>query len=81
MSMAYEISADDIENVLQQYSLRVTDTQGKSFATMAAELIDEIDEARVEEAALKSGDELDAQTTGAYDEIKKILIELGVLEF
>ncbi len=78
---AFQVTEEDIENVLQQYSLRVTDTQGKSFETMAAELIDEIDHGRIEKAALKSGTELDVQTQGAFDEIKQILVELGVLEF
>jgi len=78
---AFQITEDDIENVLQDYSLRVTDTQGKSFETMATELIGEIDHARVEKAALDSGCDLDVQTTAAYDEIKKILVEIGVLEF
>lgn len=78
---AFQITEDDIESVLHDYSLRVTDTQGKSFATMAAELIGEIDHARVEKAALDSGCDLDEQTAGADKEIKKILVELGVLEF
>jgi hypothetical protein len=78
---AYQITADDVENVLHAYSLRVTNTHGKSFETMAAELVDEIDHDRVEKAALNSGCDLEEQTTGAYDEIKKILVELGVLEF
>jgi hypothetical protein len=78
---AFQITEKDVQNVLCNYSLRVTDTQGKSFATMASELIDEIDHDRTEKAALKSGCDLDEQTTGANDEIKKILVELGVLEF
>ena len=79
--MAFQVTEEDIENVLHDYSLRVTDTQGKSFETMAAELIDEIDRARVEQAALKSGCDLEAQTAGAYREIRKILVDIGVLEF
>lgn len=78
---AFQVTEEDIENVLRNYSLRVADTQGKSFETMAEELIDEIDCARVEKAALMSGCDLNDQTQGAYDEIKKILVELGVLEF
>ena len=78
---AFQITNEDIENVLRNYSLRVTDTQGKSFETMAAELIGEIDCERIEKAALMSGSDLDEQTQGAYDEIKKILVELGILEF
>lgn len=78
---AFQITEEDIENVLRGYALRVTNTQGKSFETMASELINEIDHARVEKAALNSGCDLDVQTIGAYDEIKQILVEIGVLEF
>jgi hypothetical protein len=78
---AFAISEVDIENVLHSYSMRVTDTQGKSFQKMAGELIDEIDHARIEKAALNSGCGLDAQTNAAYEEIKQWLVELGVLEF
>lgn len=78
---AFQVTEEDIENVLRNYSLRVTDTCGKSFETMAAELIGEIDCGRVEKAALNSGCGLDEQTQGAYDEIKNILVEIGVLEF
>lgn len=78
---AFQVTEDDIENVLRNCSLRVADTQGKSFETMAEELIGEIDCARVEKVALMSGCDLDEQTQGAYGEIKKILVELGVLEF
>jgi hypothetical protein len=78
---AYQVSDEDIENVMQSYSLRVTDTQGKSFETMAAELINTIDCTRVEKAALRAGNDLDDQTQAANEEIKKILVELGVLDF
>lgn len=78
---AFGISEDDIENVLRDYSLRVTHTNGQSFESMASELITEIDHARVETAALNSGCDIDEQTAGAYEEIKAILVELGVLEF
>lgn len=78
---AFQVTEEDIEKVLLAYSLRVADTQGKSFETMAAELLGEIDCARVEKAALMSGTDLDDQTQGAFDEIHKILVEIGVLEF
>ena len=81
MSTAFEVTPEDVESVLHAYSLRVTDTQGKSFETMAGELIDEIDTGRVEKAALAGGVDLDDQTTAAHEEIKEILVELGVLEF
>lgn len=81
MSMAFEISAQDIESVLLSYSLRVTDTQGQSFATMAEELIDEVDTSRIEKAALRAGNSLEEQTAGAYEEIRQILVEMAVLDF
>ena len=81
IGMAFGITADDVENVLHSYALSVTNTSRKSFETMAAELIEEIDHGRVEKAALESGCDFEEQTQGAYDEIKAILVEIGVLEF
>lgn len=78
---AFGISENDIENVLHAYSLRVANTDGQSFADIALELINEIDHARVEEAALAAGCDNDQQTNAAYREIKSMLIEMGVLEF
>jgi hypothetical protein len=37
ISMAYQVTEEVIESVLQQYSLRVTDTQGKSFETICSQ--------------------------------------------
>lgn len=79
--MAFQITEEDVENVLSAYGLRVVDSKGKSFEALAAELVGEIDCARVEEAALNSGVTLEEQTQGAFEEIKDILVEMGVLEF
>jgi len=79
--IAFGVSEEDVENVLRAYSLRVTDTQGKSFETMATELIDEIDHARVDQAAQRAGCDPEDQVRAAFDEIKTILVEMGVLEF
>ena len=49
---AFQITSDDVENVLRDYSLRVTNTNGQSFEHMAEELIDELDHERIERAAL-----------------------------
>lgn len=76
---AFQVTEEDIEHVLLNYSQHLINTQGKSFKTLASELI--IDRARIERAALIAGCDLDEQTTGAYDEIKKLLIEMGLLEF
>lgn len=81
VTTAFQISEEDIENVLRDYSLRVTNAQGQSFETMASELINEIDHARVEKAALDGGDDIDDQTQAAYNEIHKNLVEQGVIEF
>ncbi|ELQ8317505.1 hypothetical protein R2571_006404 [Pseudomonas aeruginosa] len=78
---AFQISTEDVENVLRSYSLRVTDTKGQSFERMAEELIDELDHERIEREALAASTELDEQTTAAYEAIKNNLVELGVLEF
>ena len=78
---AFQITEEDISNVLHQHSMRVIDTRGQSFEMMASALIEEIDHARIEKAALASGVELDQQTQGAFDEIHKILVELGVMDF
>lgn len=80
MNTAFQITEDDIAMVLRRESLRVADTQGRSFDDMASDLLTEIDGDRIERAALKSGNDLEDQTTGAHDEIKIILEEMGVLK-
>jgi flagellar hook-basal body complex protein FliE len=76
----YVVTANDIENVLQQYSLRVSDTQGKSFETMAAELVDELDLTPVVEAASKA-DTTDAQGQAVFNALHQLLVKEGILEF
>lgn len=81
IQMAFEIVAEDIQNVLEAYSLRVTDTNGMSFEQMSEDLITRIDLERVERAGIEGGSNLEEQTIAAYKEIHKILVEMGVLEF
>lgn len=81
IQMAFEIVAEDIQNVLEAYSLRVTDTNGMSFEQMSEGLITRIDLERVERAGIEGGSNLEEQTIAAYKEIHKILVEMGVLEF
>ncbi|OGT90135.1 MAG: hypothetical protein A2286_00040 [Gammaproteobacteria bacterium RIFOXYA12_FULL_61_12] len=69
-----EVTPRDIESVLQAYSLRVANSRGMSFSAMAEELANEIDQERVRCAAASSN-------TGTFDEIREILVEMGVLEF
>lgn len=78
---AYQVTAEDIENVLDQYSMRVLDTRGQSFAEMAKDLLGEINHERIAEAAMKAGTEAHEHYQAAFDEIHKVLVEMGVLEF
>lgn len=79
---AFEVTAEDIENVLRQNAVQVANSEGKPFDVMAEEIHgvwdDEFD--RVAKAALDSGVELDEQTDGAYGEIRSILVEQGILK-
>lgn len=78
-SMAYEVTEEDVENVLRRNSLRVSNTKGKPFEAMASEIFEHLDVSLIEDAALK-GDDLNEQTDYAYDEITRQLREQGVLE-
>lgn len=76
---AYEVTEEDVENVLRSNSLAVANTNGKSFESMANEIFPQLDFQLIEEAAL-AGDELDEQTDYANDEIARQLREIGILE-
>ena len=76
--MGFEFSLDDVQHVLQANSQRVVRTW-VPVETLAAQVIGEIDAVRVEKAALDAGDDLSEQTTAAHAEIRRILVEIGVL--
>jgi hypothetical protein len=76
---AFQITSDDVENVLRNNSLRVTKSNGKTFAHMAEALIDLLDHEQIEQAALDASTNLAEQTSAAYEQIKDNLEELGVL--
>lgn len=78
---AFEMTSQDVENVLRDYAMRINDMRGMSFHDLAEDLMKDIDAQRVAKAALRGGDDLDEQAIAAMDEIKKILVEIGVLEF
>lgn len=78
--MAYVVTANDIENVLQQYSLRVSDTQGKSFETMAAELVDALDMTTVVEAA-SNADTEGTKGQAVFNALHTLLVKEGIIEF
>ena len=76
---AYEVTEEDVENVLRSNSLAVANTNGKSFESIANEVFPQLDFQLIEEAAL-AGDELDEQTDYANDEIARQLRQIGILE-
>lgn len=76
---AYQMDESDIEHVLREYSLRVTNTDGESFATMAKGLIDEIDQGRIVRVAM-AAETVEGMEQAAFDEIKTVLVEMGILD-
>ncbi len=76
---AFEITPEDIEAVLHANLPQVV-FDGRSVDEMAADLIDELDAERIEQAALRSGCDLNDQTQGAHDEIAALLREMGVID-
>lgn len=74
------VTAGDIQNVLEQYSLRVTDTKGKAFETMAAELVDTLDLTSVISAAA-TGDTLPAKQQAIFDALHQLLVKERIIEF
>lgn len=80
--LAFELSEDDVANVLQQNAAQVANSGGRTFAQLAEEIFDNWDAGdigRIEAAAL-TGDDLDDQTDAAYAEIRVILVEQGILK-
>lgn len=76
---AFQITEDDVSNVLSSNSLDVANSDGKSFDEMATELMPLLNLDDIEGAALY-GDTLEEQTDYAHDEITLQLRNLGVLE-
>ncbi|MGF3888005.1 hypothetical protein [Staphylococcus aureus] len=78
------ITAAVFENVLREYSLRVANTQGQTFADMADELFRDLtDDGRA--ALQKDACSRMSRTGGAdraeFDAVTHYLIGLGTLEF
>ena len=69
INIAWETTIDDIELVLQDLSEDIA---------LAPELYRKLDLNAVEKAALDSGIEMELQTVGAYDEIKRQIKSLIV---
>lgn len=59
---AFQVTEEDIENVLRECWVYVGNTDGKSFRAIAEDLLGQIGTARIEKAALNSGADLEDQT-------------------
>lgn len=68
MSQAWETTPEDVNNVIRNRFGKVPN------AAMIAKVHNDLDHAAIEKAALY-GDDIDQQTTYAYDEIEKQIKE------
>jgi hypothetical protein len=71
MSMAWETTEDDVQNVLNAHGLTNVDAQDFCNEQLNAD--------RVEDAALR-GNDMDTQTNYAYQSIEEQLKEAGLLD-
>lgn len=88
-SYAFEVSSDDVANVLRANLPQVVNPGGKPIEALASDIFDDWGESeigRVEQAALSAdvsgddGEDLDAQTNEAYVEIYAVLVDQGSLK-
>lgn len=73
MSSAFGISEDDVFSVLLSKEIRLEDH-------IVSQLFDDLDADAVAEAAMDSGDDMDEQTMGAYEEIWRQLQEMDPIK-
>lgn len=78
------VTVTEVVEVLRAYSLRVSNTQGKSFEEMAEEVFEELDVEDIISTAFENLSEGDAAVeckTAAFDLIHAALVSKGILEF
>lgn len=84
MNTAFQITDEDVCNVLRQNWTKVADTKGLSFEAYAEVLFEDLsaeDFDAIEAAALAGGDDIiDEQLPAAYEELRTILVRDGVLK-
>ena len=78
MNQGFQISEEDIENVLFSNRENLLYSEETDLAQLADELFSILDFQQIEDAAMY-GNTLEEQTDYANDEIKRQLIELKVL--
>ena len=80
LSEVFGITDEDVMTVLCGNALHVTNSDGKPFEVMAAELLGDIDHEAVALAAINASTDVDEQTTAAHLEITRQLVTMGVLK-
>lgn len=84
MNTAFQITDEDVCNVLRQNWTKVADTKGLSFEAYAEVLFENLgvdDFDAIEAAALAGGDDLiEEQLPAAYEALRTILVREGVLK-
>lgn len=84
MNTAFQITNEDVCNVLRQNWTKVADTKGLSFEAYAEVLFEDLspeDFGAIEAAALAGGDDIiEEQLPAAYEELRTILVRDGVLK-
>lgn len=78
MSNAFEVTEDDVANVLSSNQLGTPLQPGQTIESLAEEHFPNLDFELIEEAALM-GDDLDEKTDYANDEIARQLRDSGIL--
>lgn len=73
MSLAFEITLDDVRNVMRQ------NEHGDASSESMRRAFDDLDLELIESAALNGGCEMEEQTNAAYEEIRSQLVEQGWL--
>ncbi len=73
MSMAWEVTQDDIAIVLDKHEVIISDEELDTLHDLIM-----CEESRIEDAAL-SYDDIDDQADSALDEIENILMEEGII--
>ena len=76
-SLAFEVTTQDVVNVLRSNRGRFITSNGKSTEAVANEAFEDLDVDLIVQAAL-FGDDMDEQVDFAYDEIARQLTEMGV---
>ncbi|MDK2126697.1 hypothetical protein [Parachitinimonas caeni] len=80
LSIAFEVTEIDVANVLRQHAVRVLNANGRSFNSMAEDLIATLNLDAISAAALDVGTSLEDQTTAAHEEIARQLIDRNILK-